>query len=55
MITLTVQQGCIAKKRGVGTAFTHQIKRKTAPNSSNKVSIAYKNFHTGSFCFNVDF
>jgi len=32
-------QGCSAKKRGARTAVPHQIKRKTAPNISNKVSI----------------
>ena len=32
-------QECRAKKRGVGTSFQHQIKRKATPNSSNEVSI----------------
>ena len=31
-------QGC-SDKKGVGTPFPHQIKRKTAQNSSIKVSI----------------
>jgi len=30
---------CSAKKSGVGTAFSHQIKRKATPDSLNKVSI----------------
>jgi len=51
-------RGVVLKKIGVGTAFPHQIKRKTAPNSSNKVStrqFAYKHIHTGSSCFTADF
>jgi len=41
-----VTQGCGARKRGVGTAFPHQIIRKAALNSSNAVSISLKKFHT---------
>ena len=37
-------QGCSAKKSGVGTAFPHKIKRKTAPNISNKVSNRLQGF-----------
>jgi len=38
-------QGCSAEKRGVATRLLHQIKRKTAPNSSNKVSVRLQKFH----------
>jgi len=37
-------QGCSTTKRGVGTPFPHHIKRKTAPNSSNEVSIRLQEF-----------
>jgi len=36
---LSDDQGCSSSKRGLGTAFPHQIKRETASNSSNEVSI----------------
>jgi len=42
--TIGVHQGCSAKIRGFGTQFPHQTKSKTAPNSSNKVSIRLREF-----------
>jgi len=41
--------------KSVGTAFSHEIKRKIAPNSTKKEAFAYKNFHTGSSRFTVNF
>jgi len=38
-------------KRGVGTPFPHQIKRKTASNNSNKVSIRLQEFPHWIFLF----
>jgi len=35
----------------MGTQFPHQIKRNTAPNSSNKVSIRLQEFPHWSFLF----
>ena len=47
----TSMQGWSAKRICVGTAFPHQIKRKTAPNSSNKVSIRLQAFPHWIFLF----
>ena len=44
-------QRCNAKKRGVETAFSHQIKRKAAATSSNKVSIRLQEFPAWTFLF----
>jgi len=44
-------RGCSAQKRDVETTFPHQIKRKTAPNSSNKVSIRLQEFPHWIFLF----
>jgi len=41
----------VVLKKGVGTPFPHQIKRKTAPNSSNKVSIRLQEFSHWISCF----
>jgi len=38
-----ISRGVVLKK-GMGTAFPHQIKRKTAPNSSCEVSICPQEF-----------
>jgi len=50
-LVYTYSQGCSAKTSGVGTAFPHQIKRETAPNSSNKVSIRLQEFPHWIFLF----
>ena len=42
---------CSAKQRGVETPFPHEIKRKTVPNSSNKVSIRLQEFPHWIFLF----
>jgi len=47
----TVTQRCSANKRGVETPFPHQIKRKTAPASSIKVSIRVQEFPHWIFLF----
>jgi len=44
-------QECSAKKRGVGTPFPHQIKRKAAPNSLNKVSVCLQELLHWIFLF----
>jgi len=44
-------QRCNAKERGVETAFSHQIKRKAASTSSNKVSIRLQEFPRSTFLF----
>jgi len=44
-------QECSAKKRGVGTPSLHQMKRKTAPNSSNEVSVCLQEFSHWIFLF----
>jgi len=46
-------QGCSARRRGVGTPVPHQMKRKTAPNNSNKVSIRLQEFPHWIFVFTV--
>jgi len=51
----TFTHGCSAKKRGVGTAFPHQIKMKTALNSSNEVSIGLQEFPHWIFLFHSVF
>jgi len=44
-----------AKKRGVGTPFPHQIKRKAAPNNLNKVSICLQKLLHTIFLFHCRF
>jgi len=46
-----VGQECSAKERGVGKTFPQQMKRKTAPNSSNKVNIRLQKFPRLIFLF----
>jgi len=44
-------QECSVKKRDVGMPFPHQIKRKAAPNSSNKASICLQELLHWIFLF----